>query len=52
MGFEVTATLERPGFRIKRRKLSKRMVGKRHKITQNDAIDYFKKEFGVEVSEE
>lgn len=52
MGFELTATLERPGFRIKRRKLGKKMVGKKHKITQNDAIEYFKKEFKVEVSEE
>jgi large subunit ribosomal protein L5 len=52
MGFEVTATLERPGYRIKRRKTCKKMVGKKHKVTKNDAIDYFKKEFGVEVSEE
>lgn len=52
MGFEVTATLERPGYRIKRRKLSKKMVGKKHKVTRADAIEYFKKEFSVEVSEE
>ena len=52
MGFEVTATLERPGYRIKRRKLGKKMVGGKHKVTRDDAIGYFKKEFGVEVSEE
>lgn len=52
LGFEVTATLERPGYRIKRRKLDKKMVGKKHRITKDDAIEYFKKEFGVEVTEE
>jgi large subunit ribosomal protein L5 len=52
MGFQVTATLERPGFRIKRRKLLKKMVPKDHRISKAEAIDYIKNQFKVEVAEE
>jgi len=52
MGFNVTLTLERPGFRIKRRKLLSRAVSKKHRIQPEEAIDFMKKEFKVEVAEE
>jgi large subunit ribosomal protein L5 len=52
LGFNVTVTLERPGYRIKKRKLAKRNVSKKHKITKEDAMEFIKKEFKVEVAEE
>ncbi len=52
LGFQITATLERPGFRTKRRKLQTRKVGKEHKISQQDSVEYFQKEFNVKVDEE
>ena len=51
MGLEVAVTLERPGFRVKRRKNGSR-VGKRHQITQEDAIEFMKKEFSLKLKEE
>ena len=48
MGFEAAVTLERPGFRIKKRKIRKMMVGKSHRISAEDAIS-FVQSLGVEV---
>lgn len=48
MGLEVCITLERPGFRIKRRKIAKRKL-KAHKITREEAISFMKKTYNVEV---
>jgi len=47
-GFDVLATLERPGFRIKRRKIQGSKVGKAHVIAKQEAMDFMQKKFGVE----
>jgi large subunit ribosomal protein L5 len=52
IGFEVCVTLERPGFRIKKRKLQTKRVPVRHKITRQDAIDFMKQAFKVKLGEE
>lgn len=49
IGLEVAVTLERPGFRIKKRSLKKRKIGSRHIISTQEAIDYTKNRFGVDV---
>ncbi len=49
LGLEVTVTLERPGFRIKRRRLKNKKVGKHHLITKEETIEFLKKEFNVNV---
>lgn len=47
-GMDVCAALTRPGYRIsKKRNPSK--IGKAHKITKDDAIEFFKNKFGVEI---
>lgn len=48
-GFDVIVTLERPGYRIKKRKLDKAKIRKRHLITQDDGAEFIKQKFGVEV---
>ncbi|MCR4368420.1 MAG: 50S ribosomal protein L5 [archaeon] len=48
-GFDVLVTLERPGFRVKRRKIAKARIHGSHLITPDDAIDFIKQKFGVEV---
>ena len=48
-GFDVLVTLERPGYRIKRRKLNKRKIGKNHRISKEHATGFVKEKFGVEV---
>lgn len=52
MGLEVCVTLERPGFRIKRRRIMKRKIPKRHKITKEDAVEFIKKRFNAKINEE
>jgi large subunit ribosomal protein L5 len=48
-GMDVCAALTRPGYRIsKRRNPSK--IGKNHKITKDESIEFFKAQFGVEVN--
>ena len=49
IGLEVAVTLERPGFRIKRRKIRAKKIGKKHKITKEEAVSFIKEKFGVEV---
>ena len=51
LGFEVAVTLQRPGFRIKRRALQKRRIPSRHAIAKEDAIAFFEKEFQIKVVE-
>lgn len=48
LGFDVCVTLERPGYRVKRKRLSRR-VGKNHKITKKEAVEFAKTKFGVVV---
>ncbi len=49
LGMDVCVTLERPGYRVKRRKYKKSKVGKNHIITKEEAIEWVKKTFGVDV---
>ena len=52
MGLQVCVTLERPGFRIKRRKLMSRKIPSRHRISKQEAIDFMSKNFKIMVGEE
>jgi large subunit ribosomal protein L5 len=49
LGLDVCVTLERPGFRIKRRRIQKRKIPKSHRISKEEAIEWVKKNFGVEI---
>ena len=49
IGLEVCVTLERNGFRIKRRRIAKKKIPKKHTITKQEAIDFMKKEFNIEL---
>ena len=52
MGLEVCVTLERPGFRIKRRKLLQRKIPLRHRISKQEAIDFMASNFKTKVEAE
>lgn len=47
-GFEVAVTLERPGYRVKKRK-DPRDLGKQQKITPEDAQEFVRDRFDVEI---
>lgn len=49
MGLEVCITLERPGFRIKRRKLLQRKISARHRISKQEAIEFISRHFNTKV---
>jgi large subunit ribosomal protein L5 len=52
MGLQVCITLERPGFRIKKRRIMTRKIPGKHKITRNEAVDFMTKNFKVKLGEE
>lgn len=52
MGLQACITLERPGFRVKKRKLFVSKLGKKHKISKNEAIDFMKKNYNIKIKEE
>ena len=51
IGLQICVTLKRNGYRIKKRKSLKRSIPKNHQITQDEAIEFVKKEFNVKVEE-
>jgi large subunit ribosomal protein L5 len=51
MGIDIAVTLERPGFRVKKRKLRPAPIGKDHQITKEESIEWVKKEFGVAIED-
>ena len=52
MGFQICITLERPGFRVKRRKLKTAVISRHHQITKQESMDYMKKMFNVKIGGE
>ncbi|RLG15638.1 MAG: 50S ribosomal protein L5 [Candidatus Nanohalarchaeota archaeon] len=49
IGMNINITLERPGYRIKRRKIKKAKISKSHRITKEEAIEYAKTNLKIQV---
>ena len=49
LGMDVCVTLERPGYRVKRRKIKRAKIGKKHLITKDETIEWLKEKFGVKI---
>lgn len=52
LGLQVCITLERPGFRINRRKIQKKKIPHKHRITKEEAMEFMASNFKVNVVEE
>ena len=52
MGLQACITLEKPGYRVKRRSLRRASVGKHHRVTKQEAITFMKHAFGVKLTGE
>jgi large subunit ribosomal protein L5 len=52
MGLQASITLQRPGFRIKRRKLLKTVLPAKHRIPKEDAMQFMKENFNVKFDSE
>ena len=51
IGLEAAVTLERRGFRIKKRTIKKRKLPKSHSISKEESIDFIKSKFNMEIEE-
>ena len=49
VGLDVVATMERPGFRVKRRRIKQNRVGKSHLVTRDEAIRFLRSNFGTGI---
>lgn len=49
LGLGVSATLERSGFRIKRRRVQKRIIPKKHKLNREEVASWLSQRFGVQI---
>lgn len=52
IGLQACITLERPGFRIKRRRYLKSKIPVQHRIIKAEAIEFMKKKFNVKIGDE
>ena len=48
-GMDVNVVLSRPGYRIARKSRKSAKIGKAHRINKDDAIEFFKQEYGAQV---
>ncbi len=52
MGLQACVTLEKPGYRVKRRSLHRASIGKAHRVTKDEAIKFMKHAFGIKLTGE
>jgi large subunit ribosomal protein L5 len=50
-GMDVCITLEKPGYRIKHRKIKSRRIPSKHRIDREESIKFISERFNVEVVE-
>ena len=50
-GMDIAVTLERPGFRVKKRSIRPGPIGSKHRITAAEAMEWARKELGVRITE-
>ena len=48
-GMDVNIVLNRPGYRIAKKSRKSAKIGKMHRINREEAIEFFKQKYGIEV---
>lgn len=48
-GMDLSITFEKPGYRISRRRIQKRKVPRKHRVTREEAIKFMKEKFNVKI---
>ena len=48
-GMDINITMEKPGYRVKKRRIARRKIPHRHRVTREESMEYFSKQFNVEV---
>lgn len=49
VGMDVMASVEKPGYRVARRRRARSKIGRGHRVTREEAIEFIKNRFGTEV---
>jgi len=50
-GMDVCVTMEKPGYRIKHRRIQRKKIPHKHKVTKEETTAFFSEKFNVEVME-
>jgi len=48
-GMDICITMEKPGFRVKRRNIARGKIPQKHRVTKEETMEFFSKQFNVEV---
>lgn len=51
-GMDISVTMERPGYRVKRRRLRKGRISAKNIITKEESMEFIKERFNIEFVEE
>jgi len=49
VGMDVMVSVERPGYRVARRRRARAKVGRSHRVTREEAVEFIRNRFGTEV---
>jgi len=49
IGMDISVVLERPGYRVKRRRRAKTKVGTEHLLSPDEAMSFLEEEFGIQI---
>ena len=52
IGFQVSVTVERPGYRVSRRREKKNTVSPKHRLTRDETVKFMSERFGIKVGDE
>ncbi|VVB80914.1 50S ribosomal protein L5 [uncultured archaeon] len=52
LGLQVCVTLEKPGYRIKRRKIEQKKLPRKHTVNKQEAMVFMQKNFNVNIGEQ
>ena len=52
IGLQITATLHRAGFRVRTRKIQKKALPVKHRISREEAVQFMKDNFNLKITEE
>lgn len=50
IGMDISVTMGRPGYRVKRRRRAKSEIGSKHLLTAEESMLFLKERFGVEIA--
>ncbi|MCD6109048.1 MAG: 50S ribosomal protein L5 [Thermoplasmata archaeon] len=48
-GMDVSITIEKPGYRVKHRRIARKKIPRKHRVTMEEAIEFLSNKFNLEV---